>query len=254
MLLDCLSNMKIKIEQGKTGVVGKIVENSQPIHGMSNIDVTLYEGSKNAIANTKTNSQGKFEFINLSPNSNYQIKLDANSTEIYAEMLMIDDNGKPFMTSNSKNMDKNGFFKFEKLPFITELELTLIMEDDIELTDFSNLTIGNSTTLNNIHFESGKYELLSRSFRELNRLVETLKQNNSMKIEIQGHTDNTGNSSSNKILSEKRAKTVVSYLIDNGIQKNRLTFSGLGDSKPISDNSTEGGRKKNRRVEYVVVE
>ena len=75
-----------------------------------------------------------------------------------------------------------------------------------------------------------------------------------MKIEIQGHTDNTGNSSSNKILSEKRAKTVVSYLIDNGIQKNRLTFSGLGDSKPISDNSTEGGRKKNRRVEYVVVE
>jgi len=254
MLLDCLSNMKIKIEQGKTGVVGKIVENSQPIHGMSNIDVTLYEGSKNAIANTKTNSQGKFEFINLSPNSNYQIKLDANSNEIYAEMLMIDDNGKPFMTSNSKNMDKNGFFKFEKLPFITELELTLIMEDDIELTDFSNLTIGNSTTLNNIHFESGKYELLSRSFRELNRLVETLKQNNSMKIEIQGHTDNTGNSSSNKILSEKRAKTVVSYLIDNGIQKNRLTFSGLGDSKPISDNSTEGGRKKNRRVEYVVVE
>lgn len=254
MLLDCLSNMKIKIEQGKTGVVGKIIEHSQPIHGMSNIDVTLYEGSKNAIANTKTNSQGKFEFINLSPNSNYQIKLDANSNEVYAEMLMIDDNGKPFMTSNSKNMDKNGFFKFEKLPFISELELTLIMEDDIELTDFSNLTIGNSTTLNNIHFESGKYELLSRSFRELNRLVETLKQNSSTKIEIQGHTDNTGNSSSNKILSENRAKTVVSYLISNGIEKNRLTFSGLGDSNPVGDNLTESGRKKNRRVEFVVVQ
>ena len=254
MLLDCLSNMKIKIEQGKTGVVGKIIECSQPIHGMSNIDVTLYEGSKNAIANTKTNSQGKFEFINLPPNSNYQIRLDANSNEIYAEMLMIDDNGKPFMTSNSKNMDKNGFFKFEKLPFISELELTLIMEDDIELTDFSNLTIGNSTTLNNIHFESGKSELLSRSFRELNRLVETLKQNSSTKIEIQGHTDNTGNSSSNKILSENRAKTVVSYLISNGIEKNRLTFSGLGDSNPVGDNLTESGRQKNRRVEFVVVE
>ena len=128
------------------------------------------------------------------------------------------------------------------------------MEDAIELTDFSNLTIGNSVTLNNIHFASGKSELLSRSFRELDQLVKTLKQNSSMKIEIQGHTDNTGNPSSNKILSEKRAKTVVSYLVDNGIQKNRLTFSGQGDSKPISDNSTESSRKKNRRVEYVVVE
>ena len=65
---------------------------------------------------------------------------------------------------------------------------------------------------------------------------------------------NSTEASSNKILSENRAKTVVDYLVDNGIQKNRLTFSGQGDSKPISDNSTEGGRKKNRRVEYVVVE
>ena len=254
VLIDCFSNFDIQIEQGKTGVVGKIIEPAQPIHGMSNVGVTLYEGANTAIANTKTNSQGEFQFTNLPPNSNYQIKIDANGNEIYAEILMIDDNGKPFMASNSKNMDKSGFFKFEKLPFITQLELALIMEEDIELTDFSNITIGNSIILNNIHFESGKSELLSRSFRELDQLVKTLKQNNSMKIEIQGHTDNTGNSSSNKILSEKRAKTVVSYLIDNGIQKNRLTFSGQGDSKPISDNSTEGGRKKNRRVEYVVVE
>ena len=254
ILIDYSSNFNIKIDQGKTGLIGKVVESAQPIHGMSNIGVTLYKGPNTTIANTKTNSQGEFEFINLSPNSNYQIKLDANSNEIYAEMLMIDDNGKPFMTSNSKNMDKNGFFKFEKLPLITQNELALIMEEDIELTDFSNITMGNSIILNNVHFESGKSELLSRSFRELDQLVKTLKQNNSMKIEIQGHTDNTGSSSSNKTLSEKRAETVVSYVIDNGIQKNRLTFSGQGDSKPISDNSTESGRKKNRRVEYVVVE
>ena len=254
VLIDCSSNFNIKIDQGKTGLIGKVVESEQPIHGMSNLGVTLYEGANTAIANTKTNSQGEFEFTNLPPNSNYQIKLDTNSNEIYTEILMVDDNGKPFMSSNSKNMDNNGFFKFEKLPFITQQELNLIMDDDIELTDFSNLTLGNNVTLNNIHFESGKSELLSRSYRELNQLVQTLKQNSSYKIEIQGHTDNIGSSSSNKILSENRAKTVVDYLVDNGIQKNRLTFSGQGDSKPISDNSTEDGRKKNRRVEYVVVE
>ncbi|MBT3962820.1 MAG: OmpA family protein, partial [Flavobacteriales bacterium] len=71
---------------------------------------------------------------------------------------------------------------------------------------------------------------------------------------ISGHTDNTGVSSTNLILSQNRAKSVQDYLISKGVDKARLTFKGFGETKPIADNATDEGKRKNRRVEFIVVE
>ena len=71
---------------------------------------------------------------------------------------------------------------------------------------------------------------------------------------MQGYTDNTGSATTNTALSEKRAEAVVNYLVHKGISKSRLSHKGFGDAKPVGDNSTEEGRKKNRRVEFIVVE
>jgi outer membrane protein OmpA-like peptidoglycan-associated protein len=74
-----------------------------------------------------------------------------------------------------------------------------------------------------------------------------------MKIEISGHTDNTGNPVVNAKLSTERAKAVVDYLVKKGITKDRLTYLGFGSDQPIADNATAAGRAKNRRVEFKIV-
>ncbi len=110
-----------------------------------------------------------------------------------------------------------------------------------------------SIQLNNVFFETNKYELQKESFPELNRLAEFLKTNPTVKIEISGHTDNVGSESYNKNLSQQRANTVKQYLISQGCNKNQLISVGYGESKPVETNATEEGRAKNRRVEFKVI-
>ncbi len=105
--------------------------------------------------------------------------------------------------------------------------------------------------LNNIYFETDKYDLLPQSFLVLNDIVKYLEKNPSIKVEIIGHTDSVGVGYHNQELSENRAKSVKNYLINNGIDKKRLTSKGLGSSKPIATNETEAGRQENRRVEFL---
>jgi outer membrane protein OmpA-like peptidoglycan-associated protein len=75
-----------------------------------------------------------------------------------------------------------------------------------------------------------------------------------MRIEISGHTDNTGSLALNSKLSEDRAKAVVEYLIQKGIDRTRLEFKGYGPQQPIADNATAAGRTQNRRVEFKILE
>jgi outer membrane protein OmpA-like peptidoglycan-associated protein len=80
-----------------------------------------------------------------------------------------------------------------------------------------------------------------------------LKENSSFKIAIHGHTDDQGDEASNLVLSENRAKSVVEYLVSQGISKNRLSFKGFGESKPKVPNTTAEGRAKNRRTEFLLL-
>ncbi len=108
--------------------------------------------------------------------------------------------------------------------------------------------------LNNIFFKTGKSDLQKESYAEINRLVEMLKLNPGMKIEIQGHTDDRGSETSNMNLSEKRAKSVYDYLINTKKMKSsRITYKGYGESIPIKSNKTAAGRTQNRRVEFKII-
>lgn len=106
--------------------------------------------------------------------------------------------------------------------------------------------------LKNVFFNTDKYDLLPASFSELEKVIEMLKKEVHIKAEIIGHTDNLGNPESNLILSENRAKSVVNYLIKNGINPERLTWKGMGESQPIDNNSTKEGRANNRRTEMII--
>ncbi len=110
-----------------------------------------------------------------------------------------------------------------------------------------------SVVLNNIFFDLNKFELKPESKAELDKVVLLLQENPTLKIEISGHTDNIGKPTDNQVLSNNRAKAVVSYLINSRIAANRLSYKGYGEKLPIADNNTENGRAKNRRTELKVV-
>lgn len=108
-------------------------------------------------------------------------------------------------------------------------------------------------TLNNVFFDFDKSDLKQESFIELDNLAELLKKNITIRIEIGGYTDDKGDDKYNQSLSQKRAESVVSYLILKGIDKTRLMAKGYGESQPVVPNDTEENKAKNRRTELKVL-
>lgn len=111
-----------------------------------------------------------------------------------------------------------------------------------------------SGVVKGILFETGKSEIRPKSFRVLNQAVEIFKKYPSIRIEIQGHTDNRGRESYNQQLSEARADAVREYLVAQGIEEDRITSKGFGPSTPVASNKSSSGRAQNRRIEFQIVQ
>lgn len=126
----------------------------------------------------------------------------------------------------------------------------VLAEKDIYLQP---IEVGVTVRLKNIYFDFNKTTLKAESYEELNKVVDFLKQNPSVEIEIAGHTDNKGSDDYNLNLSQGRSQAVVDYIVSQGIEGHRLTARGYGESKPIDTNDTEEGRANNRRVEFTVL-
>lgn len=118
------------------------------------------------------------------------------------------------------------------------------------VTDKNGLDAVKVTFTSGILFATNKSDLTLSSKNELNNLVNIMKQNSDVSIDVQGYTDNTGNDAINNPLSLKRAQSVANYLTENGVQYAQMkNVNGYGSSNPIADNSTDFGRQQNRRVE-----
>ena len=100
------------------------------------------------------------------------------------------------------------------------------------------------------YFETGKADLQEKSRTELNKLIEQLKIQATLRIEIAGHTDDVGDAKQNQILSQKRAQSVVDYLIGSGIARERIKAVGFGEAKPMMPNDSDENRQLNRRIEW----
>ncbi len=113
---------------------------------------------------------------------------------------------------------------------------------------------GSRVVLRNVFFATDSYTLKPSSLPELERLLQLLRENPGLEIEISGHTDNTGSFEHNLWLSEKRAQRVYDYLTSKGIDPHRLRYKGYADTQPIDTNKTEEGRANNRRTEFSVLQ
>jgi len=128
----------------------------------------------------------------------------------------------------------------------TDIETAILMQ---------KVTVGSKVVMKNIFFDIGKAELKNESRAELEHILDLMDNNPGVKLQINGHTDNSGNAESNKTLSAHRAETVVAFLIARGIDASRLKAVGYGQEKPIVSNDDEqGGRAINRRTEIEVLE
>lgn len=141
----------------------------------------------------------------------------------------------------------------------------IAVSDNLDLTAVSSykeitrdlylvpIEVGTTIRLNNIFFDVNKTELRAESFPELDRLVGIMLQNSKMQIQIGGHTDNVGSDEANLSLSQGRAKAVCDYLTKAGIDNQRISYMGYGETKPEATNDTESGRQLNRRVEFTIL-
>jgi outer membrane protein OmpA-like peptidoglycan-associated protein/tetratricopeptide (TPR) repeat protein len=139
--------------------------------------------------------------------------------------------------------------------FSENFSLSLSPNDTVYQIDIplQPLATGAVAVLKNIFFDPNKYDLKPESGAELAEIVQLLKDNPTLKIQINGYTDNSGNPADNIKLSEDRAKSVTDYLIAKGIAPTRLSSKGWGDTLPIADNNTPEGRARNRRTELKVI-
>lgn len=189
-----------------------------------NVEVTATNLTKNSTTSEQSkNGDGAFS-----------IQLDAGS-----EFTIV--GKKASYLSNIEKVSTKGLNRSTTLYLKLELNVQ-------EVTTSKNIV------LNNINFESGKTLLNVLSSNDLDILVLFLQDNKTAKLEIQGHTDNSGTAAGNNKLSQARANSIVNFLIGKGIDKNRLTAKGFGSSVPIASNNTPEGKAQNRRVEMKLVE
>ncbi|QIP12555.1 OmpA family protein [Spirosoma aureum] len=132
-------------------------------------------------------------------------------------------------------------------------ETAALSVSSVTTKTFGVIEKGKSIRLNRIYFDQSSPVLRPESYTELNQLFDVLSQYPSLRIEIRGHTDNQGDFDLNTQLSRDRCQAVVNYLVGKGIRKNRLKAVGRGSLDPVAPNNNKENRKKNRRVEFMVL-
>lgn len=156
------------------------------------------------------------------------------------------DNPQPLIV----NVKKEGY-SFDTQIITPEEIKEEVIEKDAEV---KAVETGKVCDLRDIYYETNDFSLTPESKMLLSLFIEFLKENPTVKVEIQGHTDNIGRDEDNLRLSENRAKSVYDYVIAQGISANRLRYKGYGESNPIADNNTAEGRAKNRRTVFLIYE
>ena len=121
---------------------------------------------------------------------------------------------------------------------------------DIEL---ELIKVNATAVLNNIFFETDKYDLKEKSITELQEVVRFLQNNPKLRVEIGGHTDNVGTAAYNLQLSQKRAQSVANYLIQLRIESVRIIQKGYGAMQPVKPNDSDENRRVNRRIEFKIL-
>jgi outer membrane protein OmpA-like peptidoglycan-associated protein/opacity protein-like surface antigen len=174
----------------------------------------------------------------------------------FGETKPIEDNGTAYGRAVNRRIE----FKINNADNI-KIETTKPAKDEAMLDPYStpeerqmakSIEKGEKLVFTNIHFEVNSDKITQESTKILDEAANVLSKMSDVNVQIQGHTDSDGAEEYNQKLSEKRAISVKNYLVHKGINVDRLSTIGYGESKPIADNSTKEGKEKNRRIEFEI--
>jgi outer membrane protein OmpA-like peptidoglycan-associated protein len=149
------------------------------------------------------------------------------------------------------------------IPVVLDSDLDGLLDDEDQCPDTAkdtavdefgcvNLKGNIDGVISNVQFDSNSDRLTQASKLGLDNVANLLVTSTAVNVEVQAHSDNTGSARYNKNLSQKRAESVVSYLVEKGVAADRMSAMGYGEEKPVADNNTTSGRAKNRRVEFIL--
>jgi len=185
----------------------------------------------------------KVEIKNVESKKITEIEVDSITGEYFGAVLMRNDY---IMT-----VKKKGYVQETK--YISKIEQRITKPLELFI-DLKPIQVGMSYRLNDIYFDFNSYELQPESMVVIDEFYQFLVDNPTMKVSIQGHTDNIGSEKDNLILSENRSHAVYDHLVKRGISIDRIDYKGFGESRPVESNDGEDGRARNRRTEFVIVE
>ncbi len=180
-------------------------------------------------ASAKTEDDGEF-LVTLPAGKDYALNVSKEKYLFYSDNFALAENEAPGE------------------PFLLDIALVPLAAGAGEVAD------AKPVVLKNVFFESGSAELKKESLLELNRLRKLLEDNPGLKIQINGHTDDVGTEEDNLQLSNNRAKAVYDFLVQNGVDPERLKYKGFGEARPVVSNESPESRQQNRRTEFVIIQ
>lgn len=194
-------------------------------------------------AKTLEKLKARLELIDLETGKSI---LEASSNKLTGAFLFCLQGNKNY----ALNVSSDGYLFHSENFSLKDQSMSEPLKLDIPLNP---IQVGEKIVLKNVFYDIDKFTIRQESRVELEKLIQFLKANPTVVIEVGGHTDNTGVKQKNLDLSNNRAKTVTEFIIAAGIAANRVVFKGYADTQPIADNKTDQGRQLNRRTEVKII-
>jgi len=202
---------------------------------------TLYVKGKVTDKKTGKPLPSSVELIN---NSNNSLLMKVQTDELGDYFITLP-TGKDYTFT----VNRKGYLFYSELYALGSMEADSVYRKDILLQP---VELNAVSVFQNIRFASNSFDLPAGALIELDRLLQVLTENPTLKVEISGHTDNIGKAEDNQVLATNRAKAIADYLKGKGIAADRLTYKGYGATQPVADNTTEAGRAQNRRTTFTI--
>ncbi|MCW3082897.1 MAG: hypothetical protein JWP12_263 [Bacteroidetes bacterium] len=250
-----LKQMSVEDRELRFDLNGKLIaENKAP---MANSVVNIVNEKGEVLQSAKTDANGAFQFTNLPAENSILFSIDETDTKLKAF-------NKLYLTDAKGNIIKefirvNGKFKFSVLP-TDQNKLGVVYVDDpwLKVLQLKNEVKKDSLTIvENIYYNYGEYKILPEAEKTLDKVINIMKNDPQLMIELSSHTDSRSSSEYNMKLSQQRAKAAVDYMISKGVSKERISGKGYGESRLINKcadgvECTEEEHAKNRRTEFKI--
>lgn len=255
-----LSLMQVDDTELRIDLKGKMLAGDKK--AIANSKVNLINGKGEIVQSATTDSSGKFMFANLPADQNYMLAFEENDPQLahIDRIMLMDEKGDII-----KEVNRSGKFKFELLPSDKKtLGKTYVDDPWLKVLEFKTQSLAKQnkqdslTIIENIYYNYGEYIILPEGKKTLDKVIQIMKNDPNIFIELSSHTDSRGSDEFNMNLSQKRANAAVAYMLSFGISSKRITGKGYGSNKLFNKctaavECTEEEHARNRRTEFKII-